>query len=101
VIALVLVWDGVEVHPGELAAKLGSLRWAYPEAGLLAVLNRAGPASDLGSRIAEAGARLVGTIPFDHSMGTPAQRTGERAAPPSAGGVHALALAVLAASKSW
>lgn len=100
-IGLVVVWDGIEGYPGELVGRLGSLRCAYPEAFLLAVLNRAGPARDLSSRIGEAGARLVGTLPFDRSLGTPAPRTSEEPAPPSAGGVRRLALAVLAASRSW
>ncbi|HUY24071.1 MAG TPA: hypothetical protein VMV09_02050, partial [Candidatus Saccharimonadales bacterium] len=100
-IAVVLVWDGIEVYPGELSGKLASLGCAYPEACLLAVLNRAGPAGDLGARIAEAGARLVCTVPFDRSLGTPARSASEHPAPPSRGGIRSLALAVLAASKSW
>jgi len=100
-IGLVLVWDGIEMYPGELAGKVGSLRCAYPEAWLLAALNRSGPAGDLSWRIAEAGARLVGTIPFDRSLGAPAQIASDELEPPSAGGVRAVALAVLAIAKSW
>jgi hypothetical protein len=100
-IGLVLVWDGIEVYPGELGDKLGSLRCAHPEAWLLAVLNRSGPDGDLSWRIAEAGARLVGTIPFDRNLGAPAQIASEELEPPSAGGVRAVALAVLAIAQSW
>ncbi|MGC2208044.1 MAG: hypothetical protein WA724_09390 [Candidatus Dormiibacterota bacterium] len=100
-IGLVLVWDGVEVYPGELAGKVASLRCTYPEAYLLAVLNRAGPAGDLSARIAEAGARLVCTVPFDRSLGRSAKSASEDPAAPSTEGVRSLALAVLAASKSW
>lgn len=101
-IALVLVWDGIEAYPGQLTGKLSALRCAHPLAFLLAALNRAGPASHLSSRIAEAGARLVCTIPVDRSLGSPAPGPTEALAPPSAEeGVRALANAVLAASRSW
>jgi hypothetical protein len=100
-IGLVLVWDGIEAYPGELAGKVASLRCAYPEAYLLAVLNRAGPAGDLSARIAKAGARLACTIPFDRSLGTLAQSASKDPAAPSTEGVRSLALTVLAASKSW
>jgi hypothetical protein len=100
-IALVLVWDGIEIYPGELAGKLHALRCAYPMAFLLAALIGAGPASDLGSRIAEAGGRLVCTIPVARTLGTSPPGAKKALAPPSAEGVRALTNAVLAASRSW
>src|SRR6202167_207067 len=94
-IALVLVWDGIEVYPGQLAGKSAAPRCASPLAFLLVALNRAGPASDLGSRIAAAGARLVCTLPADRSLGTAALGAIEAPAPPSVEGARTLANSVL------
>ncbi|MGA8207334.1 MAG: hypothetical protein WB801_11225 [Candidatus Dormiibacterota bacterium] len=99
--AVVLVWDGIEAYPGQLAGELSALRCAHPLAFLLVTLNRAGPAGQLSWRIAEAGARLICTIPVDRTLGRPDPRPTEALAPPSAEGVRTLANALLAASSSW
>jgi hypothetical protein len=98
---LVLVWDGIEVYPGQLADEISALRCAYRLASLLVALNRAGPATHLGSLIAATGARLVCAIPTDPRLGAPTQSPMEALSRPSADGVRALARSVLAASKSW
>jgi hypothetical protein len=100
-IGVVLVWDGLEAYPGQLEATLESLRCTYALTFLLAVLNRAGPANHLSSRITGAGARLVCAIAADPSLGTPARSSIEASRRPSAAGVRALAGAVVAAAKTW
>ncbi|MGC2193006.1 MAG: hypothetical protein WA751_11820 [Candidatus Dormiibacterota bacterium] len=101
VAGVVLVWDGVELFPGELAGGMAALRRSFPGVELLVTLNRAGSASGLRDQISGAGARLAAAIPVDPRLGQ--QDATKTAGPeqPSAAGVRALAREVLAASRSW
>jgi hypothetical protein len=98
---LVLVWDGGEAFPGQLADQVAALRRTYPEVQVMVALNRAGPASGLSSQIAGAGAPVAAAIPVDERLGDPALTQLQAAARPSADGVRALVRGVLAASRLW
>jgi hypothetical protein len=98
---VVLVWDGIELFPGELANGMAALRRSFPGVEPLVALNRAGSASGLSDQIGGAGARLVAAIPVDERLGQPDVTQIAGPEQPSAAGVRALAREVLAASRSW
>ncbi|MGH7643673.1 MAG: hypothetical protein ACRENX_11825 [Candidatus Dormibacteria bacterium] len=101
VVGLILVWGGEEDAPGALRTKVLNLHQSFPGVEVLAVLNRAGAAAVLSTRIASAGARLAATIPVDPQLGESNLGQRRSADSPSALGVSLLAREVRALSHSW
>lgn len=98
---VVVVWDGVEAFPHQLASQVGVLRGTHPAAPVLVALNRAGPSTGLASLVLGAGASLVAAFPEDRSLGDLDRTVSEAVQRPSAAGVRALARAVVATSGHW
>jgi len=97
--AVVIVWDGIELYPCQLAGQVDALRGRFPDAEVLIAANRAGPATGLSARIAAAGARLVAAIPVEDRLGDRTHPGLGRSEHPSGEGIRTLARAVLAISR--